>query len=98
MKIAIGSDHGGFVLKNALKATLTQNNIEVIDVGCHSADACDYPDSARGVASGVSQGDVDSGILICTTGIGMSITANRFQGVRAALCLNPEMAAATVLT
>ena len=94
MKIAIGSDHGGFVLKNALKATLTQNNIEVIDVGCHSADACDYPDSARGVASGVSQGDVDSGILICTTGIGMSITANRFQGVRAALCLNPEMAAA----
>ncbi|MDA1045078.1 MAG: ribose 5-phosphate isomerase B [Verrucomicrobia bacterium] len=93
MKIAIGSDHGGYALKDVLKTSLKQKKIEVVDIGSDNAAASDYPDFAAGVARLVAQDDVDCGILICTTGIGMSITANRFQGVRAALCLTPEMAA-----
>ncbi|MFT5239122.1 MAG: glycine hydroxymethyltransferase [Candidatus Promineifilaceae bacterium] len=93
MKIAIGSDHGGFDHKAAIIANLNQRGIEAIDLGCHSKDAADYPDYAQLVAEQVSQGLVDSGILICKMGIGMSITANRFHRVRAALCVSPEMAA-----
>jgi glycine hydroxymethyltransferase len=93
MKIAIGSDHGGFDHKAAIIANLNQRGIEAIDLGCDSSDAVDYPDYAQLVAEQVSQGLVDSGILICKMGIGMSITANRFHRVRAALCVSPKMAA-----
>ena len=88
MRIAIGSDHGGFELKNHLTNLLKEKNIDVIDHGCNSTDAVDYPDHAAGVAKDVSTRIVDQGIIICTSGIGVSITANKFQGVRAALCVN----------
>jgi len=92
MKIAIGADHGGFELKETLKAALKQHGITIEDVGCYSQEAVDYPDYARAVAVMVSEGLVDQGILICRTGIGMSMAANKFPLVRAALCLNPAMA------
>ncbi|MFL2859563.1 MAG: ribose 5-phosphate isomerase B [Pontiellaceae bacterium] len=88
MRIAIGSDHGGFELKNHLTNLLKEKNIDVIDHGCNSTDAVDYPDHAAGVAKDVSTRIADQGIIICTSGIGVSITANKFQGVRAALCVN----------
>jgi glycine hydroxymethyltransferase len=92
MKIAIGSDHGGFDMKEALRSFLATRGIEVLDQGCFSKESVDYPDVAAKVAGMVSEGAVDQGILICTTGIGMSITANKFPRVRAALCLTPHMA------
>lgn len=92
MKIAIGSDHGGFKMKEALKTMLAERKVNVEDLGCHSNQSVDYPDYAAAVAARVSEGLVDQGVLICTTGIGMSIVANRFPRVRAALCLNPRMA------
>ncbi len=93
MKIAIGADHGGFELKERLKALLAQRGIETDDVGTHSAARTDYPDYAREVVLRVLDGRVKEGILICRTGIGMSIAANRYPGIRAALCLTPDMAA-----
>ncbi len=92
MHIAIGSDHGGFEMKEALKLYLTDKLFQVDDVGCYSKDSVDYPDIAAMVAAKVSQGEVDQGIVICTTGIGVSIVANKFPRVRAALCLTPRMA------
>jgi len=92
MIIAIGSDHGGFELKTKIKALLADRDIEVEDAGADSASAVDYPDFAEGVARKESEGAVDEGILICTTGIGMSIAANKFPRVRAALCTTPRMA------
>ncbi|MBI2438939.1 MAG: ribose 5-phosphate isomerase B [Lentisphaerae bacterium] len=92
MKIAIGADHGGFTLKEGLKKSLAEQAVQVEDVGCFSKDPVDYPDVAALVAGKLSQGLVDQGIVICTTGIGMSIVANKFPRVRAALCLNPRMA------
>ena len=87
MKLAIGSDHGGFELKEEiLKFLKTIANITVIDFGASGRDSVDYPDFGRKVAEAVSAGDVDRGILICGTGIGMSIVANRYPKVRAALC------------
>ena len=86
MKIAIGSDHGGFEMKEALKEFLVGQSVQVEDVGCFSKDPVDYPDMAALVAANVSQGLVDQGIVICTTGIGVSIVANKFPRVRAALC------------
>ena len=97
MRMAIGADHGGFELKEALKKVLKKAGITVEDVGCMSADAVDYPDFARMVAEMVSEGLVDQGILICRTGVGMSMAANKFPKVRAALCLTPEMARTTRL-
>jgi glycine hydroxymethyltransferase len=91
MNIAIGADHGGFELKAKLAAWLKGRGVTVEDVGCYSSDAVDYPDYARTVAVMVSEGLVDQGILICRTGIGMSISANKFPRVRAALCLTPDM-------
>ncbi len=85
MKVIIGSDHGGFELKEDLKAQLADLKIEVVDVGTNSETAVDYPDFGRAVADPVSSGKFDRGILICGTGIGMSMVANRFPGVRAAL-------------
>lgn len=86
MKVAIGSDHGGLDLKNLLAEELRGDGVEVIDVGINKAESVDYPDYAKKVAMMVSREEIDFGVLICGTGIGMSITANKFKGVRAALC------------
>jgi len=91
MKISIGCDHGGFNLKQQVLNYL-QNKYEVIDYGCHSLESCDYPVFAKKVAEDVSNKISDFGVLICTTGIGMSITANKYKGVRAALVTNEESA------
>lgn len=93
MKIAIGSDHAGYELKETVKGyLLSWQNVELVDVGTHSGDSVDYPDYGADVAKKVSRGLVDRGILVCGSGIGMSIVANRFPGVRAALCTDPETA------
>ena len=92
MKIAIGSDHAGFVLKEQLKTFLGKMDIETVDAGTGSEDSVDYPDYGSEVARAVSAGRVARGILICGSGIGMSIVANKFPGVRAALCRDAETA------
>ena len=92
MKIAIGSDHGGFALKTRIAEILLNKGIVVEDLGCNSTDSVDYADYAAAVANEVSNATVDQGIICCTTGVGVSITANKFARVRAALCLNAEMA------
>jgi len=86
MKIAIGSDHAGFKLKETVKEFLKTSGIEVIDFGTHSEESADYPDFAFPVAEAVAKKEFNFGILICGTGIGMSITANKVAGIRAALC------------
>lgn len=86
MKIAIGSDHGGYNLKEQIKKHLEGKGIEYKDFGTYSLDSCDYPDYAFEVAGAVAQGKYDRGILICGTGIGISISANKVKGIRAALC------------
>ncbi|MFT5124819.1 MAG: glycine hydroxymethyltransferase [Verrucomicrobiales bacterium] len=92
MKIAIGADHGGLEIKNRIKELLTARKIEVEDLGTSTTESVDYPDFGARVARRVSEGNVDQGILVCTTGIGMSITANKFPHVRAALVMNPSFA------
>ena len=86
MKIAIGSDHAGFELKEGLKESLTALGHTVEDLGTGSPESCDYPLFAARVAGHVAKGKADRGVLVCGTGIGMSMAANRFPGVRAALC------------
>ena len=86
MKIAIGADHGGFELKKNIIASFA--DAEFIDVGCTGPEACDFPDYADAVAEKVALGEVDFGVLVCRTGMGMTMAANRFQNVRAALCLD----------
>lgn len=86
MRVSIGSDHRGFQVKGRLVDFLRQQGMEVADEGTHTADSCDYPDIASQVARRVACGNADRGILICGTGIGMQITANKFTGVRAAVC------------
>jgi ribose 5-phosphate isomerase B len=86
MKLAIGSDHAGFVLKEALKQALQQAGHEILDLGCSSPDSCDYPDYGYLAARAVTRGECERGIVICATGVGMSITANKVKGIRAALC------------
>ena len=86
MKIALGCDHGGWELKDAIAAELKSLGIEVVDMGTENEDSVDYPDYAARVAEAVSGGSVDRGIAVCGTGIGMSIVANKYPGVRAALC------------
>lgn len=93
MRIAIGSDHGGFELKQALIPFLQGRDIEVSDAGTHAADSVDYPDFGEAVALLVAHGEADAGIVICGTGIGISIAANKVAGIRAALVTSPEMAA-----
>ena len=92
MKIAMGADHGGLEVKEHLKASLKKRGIDVVDFGCHDHESVDYPDYAREVALRVADSAVDEGILVCTSGIGMSITANKYPRVRAALCTNAAMA------
>ena len=89
MKIALASDHAGFELKEAIKDFLTE--YEVIDFGTHSTESMDYPDTGFKVAETVSNGDCQRGILICGSGLGMSIVANKVKGIRAALCPSVEL-------
>lgn len=84
MKIAIGCDHGGFKLKGEIIKYLQEKNIEFKDFGCFNSSSCDYPDFALAVAEAVAAGEFESGILICGTGIGISIAANKVLGIRAA--------------
>ena len=93
--IAIGSDHGGYVLKQEILAYLDSQGIEYRDFGCYNENAVDYPDIARPVAQGVADGTYEKGILICGTGIGISIAANKVKGIRAALCHDCFSAQAT---
>jgi len=92
MNIAVGSDHAGVELKKAVVSWLEQNGYEVNDMGPYSEASVDYPDYARKVANAVAEGICDQGILLCGTGIGVSIAANKVKGIRAALCCNPEFA------
>lgn len=91
-KIPIGADHAGFALKERLKRELGALGFEPVDVGTDSAESVDYPDYAKEVASQVGAGVVNRGVLTCGTGLGMSYTANRFAGVRAAVAWTPEVA------
>ena len=95
MKIALGSDHGGFNYKEKIKNILFSQGVDVVDVGTNSTESCDYPVFAKKVAGMVASGQVERGILVCGTGIGMSIVANKFSGVRAALCSDLFSAKAT---
>ncbi len=88
LKIAIGADHGGFELKQSLVAKLEDLGHEVIDMGTESAASVDYPEFAEQVCAQVLDGEVHFGILVCGTGIGMSMAANKYRGIRAALCDN----------
>lgn len=84
--IAIGSDHGGYALKEHIKAYLTSKGMTCLDVGCESLESCDYPIYGKAVGEAVASGKCEKGIVICTTGIGISISANKVKGIRAALC------------
>ena len=95
MRISIASDHGGYDLKEDLRAWLTGLGHEVEDFGCHSRESCDYADFAEPAARAVAEGKCDRGIVICTTGIGISITANKVRGIRCALCSEPVSASLT---
>ena len=95
MKIAMGSDHGGFGLKEQTKAWPQEKGHEVVDFGCHSKESCDYPDFGAAAARAVASGQCERGIVICTTGIGISITANKVKGIRCALCSDPWSAEMT---
>ncbi len=97
MKIAIASDHGGFVRKVLVVNYLKKRGYEVFDFGTNSEESCDYPDYALSAAEAVASGQCDRGILICTTGIGMSIAANKVRGIRCALCSDLRSAKMTRL-
>ena len=85
MKISIACDHGALDLKNVMVAHLEKNGHQVVDFGTHTLDSCDYPDYASQAAYAVANGECERGIVLCTTGIGMSITANKVKGIRCAL-------------
>ena len=86
MKIAVGSDHAGFTLKEDVAALLRQQGHEVVDVGTHSTAPVDYPDSAEALALAVREGKAERGVLICGSGVGASVAANKVPGIRAAIC------------
>ena len=86
MRLAMGCDHGGFAMKEELKAYLTGLGHEVKDCGCYSADSCDYPEFGEAAARAVAEGECEKGIVVCTTGIGISIAANKVKGIRCAHC------------
>ena len=86
MRIAIGSDHAGFALKENLAAFLLQLGHEVVDVGTHSADPVDYPDYAEALGKALEKGQAERGVLICGSGVGASVAANKLPGIRAGLC------------
>ena len=86
MKIGIGCDHGGFELKEKVLKHLKERNMEIIDFGVKSPESVDYPDMAKPVCTAVQNNEIDCGILLCGTGIGISMAANKHKGIRAALC------------
>ena len=92
LKVAIGSDHAGFDYKEIVKKHLEEKGFEVIDKGTYSKESVDYPIFGEAVAQAVASGEADRGIVICGTGIGISISANKVKGIRAALCTNEYMA------
>lgn len=93
MKIAIASDHGGFALKEALKPHLSARGAELLDCGTDSTESCDYIDFAVAACHKVQQGEVDCAVLVCGTGVGISIAANKLRGIRCGVCPSPEVAA-----
>ena len=93
--IALGSDHGAYALKEKIKAHLIEGGHQVEDFGTHSTESSDYPDFAVAAAQAVADGRCERGIVLCTTGIGVSITANKVWGIRCALCTDPVMAEMT---
>ena len=95
MKIAMGSDHGGYLLKEHIKKYLADKGHEIVDVGCNSLDSCDYPQFGGAAARAVADGSCERGIVICTSGIGISISANKIKGIRCALCSEPLSAEMT---
>ncbi|MBI1910124.1 MAG: ribose 5-phosphate isomerase B [Deltaproteobacteria bacterium] len=92
MKIALATDHGGFPLKETIKKLLLELHVDTTDYGSEGAESVDYPDYAIAVAEQVSEGKVDAGVLVCGTGIGMAIVANKFKGIRAAVVNDPYTA------
>lgn len=92
-KIALGADHAGFEEKEAVKKTLDELGIEYDDMGTNSPESVDYPDFAERVANGVASGEYEQGLLVCGSGTGMAIAANKVKGVRAAVAWSPEIAA-----
>ena len=95
MKIAVGCDHGGIVLKESVVNTLKALGAEVVDFGCYSTDSVDYPEYGEKVAKAVASGEADAGVIMCGTGIGISIAANKVKGIRAAVVTNTYMAKLT---
>lgn len=93
--IAIGCDHGGYRLKEQIKAHLDKKNIEYHDYGCYSEESVDYPVYAQKVTDAIQKGEADCGILVCTTGLGISMAANKAKGIRAAVCTNEYTAEMT---
>lgn len=92
MTIAMASDHAGYNYKHLIRLFLEDNGAKVKDFGCDSTDSCDYPDYAHPLAEAIEKGEYDFGIIICSTGNGICMTANKHQGVRAALCWEPRLA------
>ena len=95
--IALGSDHGGYELKTAIIAHLKERGLEYKDFGCYDTQSCDYPVFGRAAAEAVADGSCDKGIVVCTTGIGISIAANKVKGIRCALCTDTNLAKMTRL-
>lgn len=95
MKIVIGCDHGAYDYKETLKDMLQAEGHEMTDVGCYSSEAVDYPDIAKALCARVLSGEVDKGIILCGTGIGVSIACNKINGIRCGLCTNSTMAELT---
>lgn len=95
MKLGIGNDHAAYEMKLEIKEYLESKGYEVIDFGTHSTESCNYPEFGEAVGRAVAAGEVDGGVLICGTGIGISISANKVKGVRAAVCSEPVSAALT---
>ena len=95
MKIALGCDHGGYELKEQIKTWLTEMGYEYEDFGCYSTASCDYPEFAAAAARAVAGGSCEKGIVVCTTGIGISIAANKIKGIRCAHCADALQAELT---
>ena len=92
MKIAIGSDHAGLELKNHIKGYLEEKGFEITDCGTYTSDSCNYPEFGEKVAMAVKSGEAEKGVLVCGTGVGISIAANKVKGIRAVVCSEPYSA------
>ena len=96
MKIAIGNDHSAVEMKNHIKKYIEDKGYEVVDYGTNSSESCDYPRYGKIVADAIVKGECDLGVLICGTGIGISLAANKVKGIRAAVCTDPYSARLTI--